>query len=194
MAILGPLLRAQRNRDEASAWNRPNLRGPESISLTSSTFIDGGPIPQVHSGKRAGGANLSPELAWNALPVAARGLLLVVEDLDVPAPKPFVHCLAWIDSSELDEANHVPEGGLSGSETATGVTVFRSTAALGYYGPEPLKGHGPHRYAFQLFGFTEATLTSPEGASLLQEKPRDVLDRVALSVVARGRLTGTYER
>ena len=194
MALLGPLLKARRNRDGESAWNRPNLNGPASITVTSTAFVEGGQIPRVHAGKRAGGSNLSPSLAWSHLPDGTSEVLLVVEDVDVPTSKPFVHCLALLDPTLLVDPNGPPEGSLSNGQPAAGVTLLRSTVARGYFGPEPLKGHGPHRYSFQLFALTGAPLVSVVGTDLLEMKAGDVLDAVTSTVLARGRVSGTYER
>jgi phosphatidylethanolamine-binding protein (PEBP) family uncharacterized protein len=66
-----------------------------------------------------------------------------------------------------------------------GVGSFRR---CGYAGPRPIPGHGPHRYLFQLFALDKpsgidgnATLTS-------------TLSAVPGHVIARGKLTGPYER
>jgi phosphatidylethanolamine-binding protein (PEBP) family uncharacterized protein len=60
----------------------------------------------------------------------------------------------------------------------------------GYLGPEPIKGHGPHRYVFQLF----ALATAMSGGTLEKDSPRSVLATATGPVLARGRLTGIYER
>jgi phosphatidylethanolamine-binding protein (PEBP) family uncharacterized protein len=64
----------------------------------------------------------------------------------------------------------------------------------GYLGPEPIKGHGPHRYVFQLFALP-AAITSAEGdATLDTAKPGAVLATVSGPALARGRLDGLYTR
>jgi phosphatidylethanolamine-binding protein (PEBP) family uncharacterized protein len=87
MAVLGTLLKNRRCGDTHSAWTLASLQGPETLSLTSPAFDDGGPIPLEHAATRIGGRNVSPGLSWSAPPAGTTELLLVVEDLDVPVAK-----------------------------------------------------------------------------------------------------------
>jgi hypothetical protein len=180
--------------DDQSAWHRPNLQGPEVLTVTSRHFDHHEEMPLEHVGKRVGGNNVSPHLAWTGLPPETTELLLVVEDLDVPMSKPAVHCLALIDPSALDLPDQLPPGALSAKEPAAGVRILRSTIGRGYHGPEPIKGHGPHRYTFQIFALSTETASAVGGTELDRVKPRALLESVSASVVARGRLTGVYER
>lgn len=162
--------------------------------MTSRDFEEGELIPLEHAGKRIGGKNLSPHLSWSPPPPETTELLLVVEDLDVPMSKPAVHCLVLIDPSRLDSPNHLPQGALSAHEPAAGVRVLRSTIGRGYHGPEPIKGHGPHRYTFQVFALSRQTISIVDGAKLDRARPRALLSSITAPVTARGRLTGIYVR
>ena len=194
MTLLGRLLKNRRARDIDSAWNRSNLQGPESLTVTSQNFGEGETIPLEHAGTRIGGKNVSPHLAWSSPPPETTELLLVVEDLDVPISKPAVHCLAFLDPSRLDSPNQLASGALSGKMPAAGVRILRSTVGRGYHGPEPIKGHGPHRYTFQLFALSGPVDPTGEGAKLDRARPRAFLSSVTPPITARGRLTGLYER
>ncbi|NNN01489.1 MAG: YbhB/YbcL family Raf kinase inhibitor-like protein [Acidimicrobiaceae bacterium] len=194
MTLLGTLLKNRRAGDSQSAWNLENLQCEELLRVTSGCFAEGGPIPLEHAGRRVGGKNLSPDLTWSAPAHATTRLLLVVEDLDVPIFKPAVHCLALIDTSQLARANHLPLGALAAKEPGTGVRILRSTVTRGYHGPEPIKGHGPHHYTFELFALSGTLITDGHEAKLERTRPRDVLAALVAPVTARGRLTGTYER
>ena len=97
MSVVGGLLKDRRAREAKLAWNLPTLSASETLVLTSEAFGDGEAIPAEHAGKRAGGQNLSPQLAWSAPPEGTAELLLVVEDADALMPRPFVHCVAVIE-------------------------------------------------------------------------------------------------
>jgi Raf kinase inhibitor-like YbhB/YbcL family protein len=188
MGILGTLLKNRRAGETHLAWNLPTLSGPPTLTLTSEAFRDGEAIPVEHAGKRAGGRNTSPPLAWSAAPSGTASLLLVVEDVDAPTPRPFVHCVAVIDPS----VRQLPADGLSREDPADGVRLLRSGMGSGYLGPEPVRGHGPHRYVFQLFALAGAAL--PDGGQAERSRPRALLASVPGPALARGRLTGVFER
>jgi phosphatidylethanolamine-binding protein (PEBP) family uncharacterized protein len=194
MTLFGNLLKNRRAGNTHSAWNRSNLQGPESLTVTSQHFEEGESIPLEHAGKRVGGKNLSPHLAWSPPPPETTELVLVVEDLDVPISKPAVHCLVLIDPVQLHDANELTPGALSMKNAAAGVRILRSTVGRRYHGPEPIKGHGPHRYTFQVFALSSAMSATPAAANLARIRPRTLLASIATPVIARGRLTGVYER
>ncbi|WP_019926406.1 YbhB/YbcL family Raf kinase inhibitor-like protein [Nocardia sp. BMG111209] len=187
MTLLGRILKNRRAGDTHTAWNLPNLHAPGHLTLTSRHFRDGEPIPRAHCAKTIGGEDLSPHLSWTEPPAGTAALLLVVEDIDVPIAKPAVHCLALIDPSHA----HLDPGALHARQPATGVRLLRSTIGRGYHGPAPIEGHGPHRYIFQLFALADPGLGHPAPE---RARPRTLLPAVPAPVLARGRLTGTFER
>jgi phosphatidylethanolamine-binding protein (PEBP) family uncharacterized protein len=192
MAVIGKLLKNARADEARSAWNRPNLLGPETLTVTSEAFKDGAAIPLPHAGKRLGGSDLSPPLAWSAVPAGTESILLVVEDLDSPFRTPIVHAVALIDPA----MTMLDAGALAARSPGEGVRVLRSFLGRGYRGPGPIAGHGPHRYVFQVFalGSTVGTVGLAGGVPLDEARPRAVLAAASGPVLARGRLTGTYER
>ena len=56
----------------------------------------------------------------------------------------------------------------------------------------PPKGHGPHRYVFQLFALAEPLSIGSKGG-VEEAQPRKVL-AAAGPVLARGRIDGVYQR
>jgi len=189
MGVVGTLLKNRRSGEKRLAWNLPGLSGPETLEVTSEAFGDSEAIPAEYAGKRAGGGNLSPPLAWAAPPPGTAELLLVIEDVDVPMRSPFVHGMARIAA----DVRAVPAGGLAAADPAPGVRLLRSGMGRGYLGPEPIKGHGPHRYVFQLFALATPAVAAGDPAAE-RARPRALLAAVAGPVLARGRLTGVYSR
>lgn len=103
---------------------------------------------------------------------------LIVDDPDAPVGT-FTHWLAWgMDPEDrgLAEGEHAPREGRND---------FRG---VGYRGPCPPRGHGPHRYFFRLYALaSEPALRS--GASR-----RDLERAIEDNVLAVAELVGTYER
>jgi phosphatidylethanolamine-binding protein (PEBP) family uncharacterized protein len=190
MPILGTLLKNKRAGETNLAWNLPALAGPETLTLHSADFQHGGDIPQAHAGKHAGGQNRSPALTWTGVPAGTAQLLLVIQDVDSPTSIPFVHCTALLEP----DVPALPAGGLNSGSPAPGVRLLRSGMGRGYVGPAPIKGHGPHRYVFQLFAYgTPITAVDGEGPPE-KAKPTAVFAAVPGPVLGRGRLDGLYTR
>lgn len=177
LSVLGHLLRPVRAGDGHSLWNRPGFQGPELFTLTSPAFADGTAIPAEHAGKGAG-PNIAPALSWNPAPAATAQLLLVIEDIDVPFPRPLIHTAAVFEP----RLSGVAKGELG----TAGAYVKASLGATGYAGPRPIPGHGPHRYGFYLFALDQERRIAP-GQPLRDWRSG------AGRVLARGRLVGTYE-
>jgi hypothetical protein len=180
---MGRLLRNRRAGEATLTWNRDELAAPETIVLISHDFAPGEHMPVSSAGKGVGD-NVSPELEWTGAPAATVELVLIIEDPDVPLKQPIVHLsLAGIPP----RIESIAEGALDEGAGALG-TGLGSFDRVGYAGPRPIPGHGPHAYVFQLYALGEA-LGLPVGA-----KPEVIVAAMAGKVIARGRLDGIYER
>jgi hypothetical protein len=145
------------------------------LTLTSSAFANGGRIPPRYACE---GENISPPLRWSSPPDETRSLALIVQDPDAPVGT-FTHWLGWGIDPEA--------GGLAEGEPAP-VEGQNDFGEIGYGGPCPPPGHGPHRYVFLLYAL-DSELGLPEGAS--REQFTQALDG---HVLARAELVGIYER
>jgi Raf kinase inhibitor-like YbhB/YbcL family protein len=158
--------------------------GAPTIDLMSPAFAHEGRMPPRFT---ADGEGVSPPLVWGAPPDGTASLALLVEDADAPAPQPLVHAVVWglpADSGRLEEGAIVADGG--GGTVDVGRNTFRRE---GWLPPDPPTGHGPHRYAFQLFalGSGAGDPGADPGRSALVAAMRG-------HVVAAGLLIGTYDR
>lgn len=184
-AWLGRLLRNVRAGDDKLLDASPKLAAiPLDIELHTPEWTEGGAIPRRFAGVGVGD-NRSPPLAWRNVPAATAELVLVVEDADVPLPRPFVHLSAYALPPDV---RGFAEGALTPESSPT-ILFGRNTAGPpGYAGPRALAGHGPHAYHFQLFA-----LSGPSGLQA-GEPISSVRSRVEALAIARGRLIGTYEQ
>ncbi|MEU8436497.1 YbhB/YbcL family Raf kinase inhibitor-like protein [Streptomyces sp. NPDC029216] len=148
-----------------------------AFQLTSTAFADHTEIPRRHTGE---GEDVSPPLTWTAAPEGTAELLLLCEDPDAPGPA-FLHWLVtgidpWTGGVE---EGRVPHGGRSWPN---------GFGRLGWGGPMPPPGHGPHRYFFHLYALAQPVL--------LRERPdvNAVHSAVRHRQIACGTLVGTYQR
>ncbi|MFJ1766992.1 YbhB/YbcL family Raf kinase inhibitor-like protein [Amycolatopsis sp. NPDC088138] len=176
---VGRLLRKRRPDEAASIANAPELATGDRITLTSPAFGDGEVVPAKHCGQFIG-EDVSPALAWSALPEGTQGLVFVLEDLDNPGATPGIHTIAAFRPIE----SALPEGALTPDDPRFRFVPNHRRQAK-YVGPRPLPGHGTHRYRFHLYAldidvdFTEVADTQAVPSVL------------AGHVLASGTLTGT---
>jgi Raf kinase inhibitor-like YbhB/YbcL family protein len=185
MRLIGRALRGVRAGESKIAWNHPETSSPACIVLSSPAFLDGESIPVAHAGKGLGD-DISPPLVWSNLPPETAELVLIVEDPDAPLPAPSVHLIA---TGVPPHPNRLPAGALNATARAEGLQLHHGRLGRkGYFGPMPPPGHGSHRYVFQLFA-----LGRPLQASETLNR-KTLLQVMEGKVVARGRLTGLFER
>jgi hypothetical protein len=147
-----------------------------AITVSSPAFADGQPIPRQFT---CDGDDTSPPLSWKEVPSATAELAVVVDDPDAPGGT-YVHWVLF----RLDPASTRLEAGVvpSGARQAD-----NSAGDARYKGPCPPTGK-PHHYRFDVYALRAAT-TCDDGASA-----GDVLRRIGATAIAKGTLTGTYQR
>jgi len=183
ISLLGRLLRNVHAGDDKLAWTDPRLAAPYTIQLTSPAFAHGERMPKRHAGARLGD-NISPAMDWSGGPDNPAAWVLVMEDPDAPLPAPPCHLIAVLDG----RMTGIAEGELAANNLPALVSVYPGFGKrLGYHGPGPPPGHGPHRYVFQIYALDAMLALSPNAGR------DDVIAAMAGHVTARGRLDGIYE-
>ena len=145
------------------------------MRLTSPAFGPGERIPDAHTCE---GGDVSPALAWDDAPPGTRSLALVMDDPDAPRGT-FTHWLAWgieADAGGLAQGAAPARQGLNGF------------GGLGYGGPCPPRGHGPHHYRFRLHALDSPL---PLGSGADRRALEDALSGHVLEVAE---LVGVVER
>jgi Raf kinase inhibitor-like YbhB/YbcL family protein len=143
--------------------------------LISSAFAEGGTIPRRHT---CDGQDRSPPLSLTASPTGSRSLALILDDPDAPEGR-FIHWLAW---------GIPPDTGGPAEGEAAPLEGRNDFGAVGYRGPCPPRGRGPHRYRCRLHALGEELRLAPGvGVAELEQALRDNVLEVA-------ELIGTYER
>jgi phosphatidylethanolamine-binding protein (PEBP) family uncharacterized protein len=179
--VIGKVLRKVRADPHRSPLAGSGFEAPATIAVTSPAFADGGPIPRRHAGKGVGD-DVSPEVQWQGVPPGTAALVLLMDDVDVPLRSPLIHSVGIV-APDVE--------GLGDGEFRTGAEGVRVVPTMlskdGYSGPRPIPGHGPHCYRFHLLALKQPV---PEDAASVKA----VLAAASGHVLARGTLTGTYER
>ena len=152
-----------------------------TMTLISPAFADGELIPEKHTRL---GENLMPALKWTGAPGGVKSFALIVEDPDAPRGV-FRHCGVFnipSDWSELPQSSDTAPGG--------GPSFCRNDFGNSRYdGPEPPKGHGPHRYRFCLAALEVPSLAVPAVAGI-----EAMWIMAQKHVLSQATLTGTYEQ
>lgn len=150
--------------------------------IRSPDFPDGAGIPRQYTCE---GEDLSPSLEWSELPPETRSLVLLCNDPDAPGG-------IWHHWGAYDippSSTGLPEGAGQGSGAKSFKQGVNDFGRIGYGGPCPPRGHGPHRYFFKLYALSAASVGLPAGAR------RADLDRAMKGkILAEAQYMGRYER
>ncbi len=157
-----------------------------TISVTSTAFEAGKPIPKKYTGE---GPDLSPPLAWSNVPQGTKELALICDDPDAPMGT-WVH---WVLYKIPAGTTSLPEG-LPREKTlqtpagaVQGVNSFNKDN-LGYRGPMPPPGHGTHHYHFKIYAL-DKPVAAPPGVD-----KKTLLAEIHDHTIAQGEIIGTYQR
>jgi Raf kinase inhibitor-like YbhB/YbcL family protein len=155
-----------------------NIEGM-ALKLIVPAFADGGLIPKLHT---CDGANISPSVEWSGEPAETRSFTLIVDDPDAPGGS-WNH---WLLYDLPPSVRSLAQGYKPGKLGLSGTNDFDH---IGYGGPCPPKGHGPHRYFFRLYALDVASLGLPAGARRAQ------IDKAIQGhTLAEAQHVGRYER
>jgi Raf kinase inhibitor-like YbhB/YbcL family protein len=144
-----------------------------TLSLSSSSFPDGGDIPQKY-GKKAD--NVSPQLAWTGVPEKAKSFALAMVDTH-PVARGYVH---WLVVDINSATTSLPEGAADGS-MPTGSRELKP-----YAGPFPPSG--THDYEVTLYALDAESLALPSSVTLDEFTAR-IKDRTLDTARIVGRFT-----
>lgn len=153
-----------------------------SIEVFSPAFRDGAPIPRRYT---ADGRGVSPPIQWRGVPDRSAAMLVIVEDMDAgAAAQGPVHAIVWgLPGIE----GGLPEGALSNAVRAR-ATGGRSFLCKRYRPPDPPRGQGAHRYAFEVLALDIAPHFDAEPGR------EAVLAAARGHAIGAGCLVGTYAR
>lgn len=157
---------------------------PAEMTVTSSDFSDGGPLPSTAG---FGFGNTSPQLSWSGAPDGTRSFLLICHDPDAPIIGGFTH---W---AVVDIPAHVTELASGAGEYGTphggsSFTLGNDFDTKDWGGCAPPEGDVAHRYVFTVWAL-DTDNTGLDASSSVAKAQFTTLG----NVLARGSITGTYQ-
>jgi Raf kinase inhibitor-like YbhB/YbcL family protein len=141
---------------------------PQVMTVTSTEFGQGVPIPRQYTCR---GAGETPPLSWSGAPAGTKALALVMDDAGAPIT-PYVYWIVFNISPETPDlqAGRIPMGAQ---------VAVNSRGTVGYAAPCPAHSH---QYRFTIYALN-APLALHNGVSL-----PTVWAAIATHSIGRGRL------
>ena len=170
----------------AQAPAAPATPPPTPMGQTSSSFTDGGIIPDKYT--QASTAPISPQLAWTNAPAATQSFVLIMHDPDTAPGRSSTDILHWLAFNIPASVTSLPEG------VPTTPTLADGTVQPNNFGKHPgfmgpgARGNVYHHYTWELFAL-DTTLTL--GADATREQ---VLAAINGHVLGKAALSGRFHR
>jgi Raf kinase inhibitor-like YbhB/YbcL family protein len=153
----------------------------EALSLSSTAFADGEPIPTRYTCE---GLDISPPLSWSGVPSSTKSLALLVDDPDAPDPRaPRATWVHWVVYNLPATTREIGEGARLPAAAEVGVNDWGRAA---YGGPCPPVGR--HRYRFKLYALD---VLLPKGRRLDHHELEAAMRG---HILAESVLHGTYQK
>ena len=160
--------------------------GVAKLTITCPSFQDGKLIPTKYANTGVpGGMNVSLPLSWAGVPEAARSLALSVVDIH-PIANNWIH---WLVLDIPKDSSGLAEGVSSRRMPPGSKELYNSFGDLGYGGPQPPRGSGPHSYVVTVYALSVGKLDLTANSSL------GAFQRaIEGKVIASANITGVFER
>lgn len=147
------------------------------LQINSPAFGSLKNIPKHYAGV---GDNVSPPLMWINAPENTKEFALICHDPDAPYTYGYTH---WVIYGIPPETDSIEEGEVNKSFTEG----TNSAGELGYTGPDPPSGNGPHHYYFWMYALNKALDLKP-GLSW-----QELLEAIDDHIIVQARHVGIYE-
>ncbi len=158
------------------------LAKESKMRVVSPAFENGGMIPAKYT---CDDANISIPLVFVSVPHDAKSIAVVMDDPDAPVGI-FVH---WVIYDIPTQIEALPEGIPNVPELEYGIKQgINDFGEIGYGGPCPPPGHGPHRYFIKAYALDRVLYADP-GLS-----KAELMELIEPFILDEAGLMGVYER
>ena len=173
----------------SSATPTVTLRAPGTVTaaaltVTSTAFANGATMPTAEAFGGCGGSNVSPDLAWTGAPANVRSFVITAFDPDAPTGVGFWH---WLLFNIPGNVTSIAAG--AGTSPPSGTSGLNDYGSIGYGGPCPPAGDGPHHYRFIVSALDTvlSAMPTPTTGAYLTFNMRG-------HIIAQGTYMGLYSR
>lgn len=173
----------------AAATPTVTLRAPgtgtvQALTVTSAAFANGATMPASTALTACGGSNVSPDLAWSGAPAATQSYVVTEFDPDAPTGVGFWH---WLLYNIPATVTSLAAG--AGTAPPSGTSGLSDYGTLGYGGPCPPAGDGPHHYHFTVSALDTVLSGLPASTTGAY-----LTFNMRGHIIAQGTYTGLYSR
>jgi len=156
------------------------------MKLLSSAFENGALIPAKYATNNVmGGQNVSIPFSWSQIPAKTKSLALSLVDIH-PAANNWLH---WLVVGIRPNIENLAEGASGENMPAGAIELPNSYGYLGYGGPQPPPGTGPHKYVAYLYALNASKLDLSPAARL-----PEFLSAIKKHVLEKTEYLGVFER
>lgn len=135
------------------------------MTVTSTDFADGEPLPRESWGAAGGGADRSPQLSWSGAPEGTKSFAVSCYDPDAPTGSGFWHWAVYDIDPSVTELAADAGNGTPGALPEGAITLPNETRSERFIGAGPPPTTGTHRYFFVVDALDVAHLDIPAGAT-----------------------------
>lgn len=170
----------------AVAQNAPATPPPLPMGLTSTSFADGGVIPDKYS--QASSAPVSPELSWTNAPSGTQSFAIVVDDPDTALQHSTNEVLHWAIFNIPSNTTSLPEGVPNQPTLSDGAIQPMNTGKHPGYMGMGARGNVYHHYTFQLYALDTKLSLGPDATRA------QIMSAMDGHVLAKAVLVGRFHR
>lgn len=172
---------------QTAATSQPPAK--PGLTLTSSSFEDGGIIPNKYTQAAAPEKPISPALAWTHVPDGTVSFALILHDPDTSLTHTTEEVLHWMVFNIPATATSLPEGVGDQAQLADGsIQALNRAKKVGYLGMGASAAGPYHHYVFELFALDTKLSLGPDATRA------DVLKAMDGHILGKGVLVGRFHR
>jgi Raf kinase inhibitor-like YbhB/YbcL family protein len=159
------------------------------LTLTSSSFEDGGIIPNKYTQAAAPGTTVSPQLSWTHVPEGTVSFALIVHDPDTSLNHTTQEVLHWLMFNIPGTATSLSEGVSHQAQLPDGsIQGLNQGKEVGYRGMGAPAAGPYHHYTFELFALDTKLSLGPDASRA------DVMKAMDGHILGKGVLVGRFHR